>query len=95
MADDRGPIVINASDIAKLPRTFFSGERGSLEDDPDFFQPALIGFARSFPVITVKCNTDGATLNAARLRTELTLSELDELVTALSEAREWLETHQK
>lgn len=95
MDDERKPLVINASDIAKLPRTFFHGEHGPLEDDPDIFRPTSIGITRNSPAITVKADPDGAVLNTARLRTELGIHELDELVLALEEARTYLETHQK
>lgn len=79
----------------KMPRTFFHGSCGNVDDDPDIFQPVSIGVTKNFPAITVKVDPDGATLNTARLRTELGLDDLDRLIEALTEAREWLETHQK
>ena len=78
-----------------MPRTFFHGSNGNVENDPDIFQPVSIGVTKNFPAITVKVDPDGAMLNTARLRTELGIDDLDEVIEALTEAREWLEIHQK
>lgn len=93
--DERRATVINASDIAKLPRGFFHGEHGAAEDDPDIFAPVAVGLSRTTPKISVRADPDGAVLNVANVRTDLTLDELEELIPALEEARDYLTTHGK
>ena len=91
-----GPIVINASDIEKVfgKKHHRYGEHGSVED-PDLFHPVSVGVTRLAPKYTVKADPDGATLNTASTRSEPQVDELDELILALTEARDWLQEHEK
>lgn len=103
MADEErvAPIVINAGDLQKalkgrkMPRTEFHGEHGEVDDDPDFFAPVTAGINRVTPKIIVRADPHGATMNVTSVRMDLSLDELEELIPALEEARDYLTTHGK
>ncbi len=81
--------------MAKMPRTFSHGEHGPVDDDPDIFMPVTAGISRVTPKITVRADPDGATMNVTSVRMHLTLDELEELIPALDEVRDYLTTHGK
>lgn len=100
MADGR-VTVVNAGDIPKalaamkMPRTAFHGEHGPVDDDPDYVAPITVGLKQVAPKITVRVDPSGATMNVTSVRMDLTLDELEELIPALQEARDYLEVHGK
>lgn len=94
---DHQPIVVNAGDIQKLSRhlkkTAWSGEHGGVED-PDIFEPISIGSAPTPAAVSVAADPHGARLITANPITKMGLDEVDSLINALTEARDYLEIHQ-
>lgn len=92
---DYQPIVVNARDLRKaLKRTAWSGEHGGVED-PDIFEPQHIGSAPVLPKVRVNADPHEIRLITINSNTALGMNEVTDLIDALQEARDYLETHQK